>query len=72
MAHWNEIRDQWRVEQARAISYAPRDLIDRFEETGDNDDWERVIDFLRTRRDKKVKSCEEASKSKGLRFEGQT
>jgi hypothetical protein len=50
VAHWNKIRDEWRVEleQARAIPYIPQDLIDRYARTGDICDWERIIKYGNT------------------------
>lgn len=47
MAHWNESRDAWYVEQFRSLSYVPADLIDRFEATGDIADLHNAIQFLR-------------------------
>ena len=49
MAHWNEIRDAYLVDLMRGISYLPQGLVDRYEETGDNVDFEEIIDFLRSR-----------------------
>ena len=49
MAHWNEIRDAHMVELMRGISYLPKDLVDRYEHTGDIADFAEVVDFLRSR-----------------------
>jgi hypothetical protein len=49
MAHWNETRDAHMVELMRGISYLPKDLVDRYEQTGDNVDFAEIIDFLRSR-----------------------
>jgi hypothetical protein len=57
MAHWNDIRDAWYVEQFRTLSDIPKDLIDRFEETGDIADLAKLMDFLR--------SCDSRKKNKG-------
>ena len=48
MAHWNEIRDAWYVEQFRAFSRIPKDLINRFEETGDIADLAKLMDSFRS------------------------
>jgi hypothetical protein len=56
MAHWNEIRDAWCVEQFRVLSDIPTNLIDRFEETGDIADLAKLMAFLR--------SCDSQKKNK--------
>jgi hypothetical protein len=48
VAHWNEIRDEWRVGQARAINLRnTKEIVDRFEQTGDIVYWEQFISLLR-------------------------
>jgi hypothetical protein len=47
MAHWNEIRDEWRVEQAGAINLRnTKEIVDKFEQTGDIVYWEQFIQLL--------------------------
>ena len=57
MAHRNEIRDAWYVEQFRTLSFVPKHLIDRFEVTGDIADLANVIDFLRSCNSQKQSEC---------------
>ena len=45
MAHWNEIRDEWRVEEARLCN--SQEIVRKFEETGDEIYWAQFIELLR-------------------------
>ena len=44
MAHWNEIRDEWRVEQARLCKVPnSEEVIHKYEETGNDAYWYEFI-----------------------------
>jgi len=58
MAHWNEIRDEWRVEQARLCKVPnSEEIIGKYEETGNDSYWYEFIELMRAdeRRRRKLK-----------------
>jgi hypothetical protein len=49
MAHWNEVRDAWRVEKLRELTFLPSDLVENYERSGDIYEWEAIIKLLQNR-----------------------
>ena len=48
MAHWNEIRDEWRVEQAPLCKIPnSEEVIRKYEETGNDTYWYQFIELMR-------------------------
>jgi hypothetical protein len=55
MAHWNEIRDEWRVEQARLCNIPnSEEIVRKFEQTGDEIFWAQFIELMRAEDLKKL------------------
>jgi hypothetical protein len=59
MAHWDEERDKRRVQMMRECGWVAienKDLIDRYEETGDDIYWAAFVDVIRHLTDEKLRN----------------
>jgi phage terminase large subunit len=62
VAHWNEIRDEWRVEQARLCKVPSEELIRKYEETGNDSYWYEFIELIRADKRRKQQLRSHSSK----------